>query len=452
MVSSLSPALPAHYWLAHCRVPSALLTPDLAHLRVAASVPSLSSLEDLVELHLEIRDGRLVSMLPATVSLPDSVATWQRRQGLVWPCFVDLHTHLDKGHIWPRQPNREGTFQAALTGIEVDQHPLWPATDLYPRMDFALRCSYAHGTQALRTHLDSYGLQAQTSFEVIRQLQREWAGRLTIEPVSLVAIDYFEPGAGADLADLVADYDGILGAVVYPNPNLDTYLDRIFTLAQERQLNLDLHTDENLDPTSTGLKQIAAAKLRHNFSGQVVCGHGCSLAMQPLAMVTATIAAIKAADLAVVSLPLCNLYLQDRRAGQQTPRFRGVTLVHELKAAGVPVALASDNCRDPFFAYGDHDMLEVFNQAVRIGHLDTPFDDWPRAVTQTPAQIMGLPQGNGLTLEQPADLILFKARTLNELLSRPQSDRVVIRQGQVIDSTLPDYAELDYLMAVAASM
>ncbi len=34
--------------------------------------------------------------------------------GLVLPCFVDIHTHLDKGHIWPRKPNPDGTWLGAL--------------------------------------------------------------------------------------------------------------------------------------------------------------------------------------------------------------------------------------------------------------------------------------------------------------------------------------------------
>lgn len=32
--------------------------------------------------------------------------------------------------------------------------------------------------------------------------------------------------------------------------------------------------------------------------------------------------------------------------GQRTPRWRGVTLAHEIQAAGIPFALASDNVRD----------------------------------------------------------------------------------------------------------
>ena len=57
--------------------------------------------------------------------------------------------------------------------------------------------------------------------------------------------------------------------------------------------------------------------------------------------------------------------MQDRdQQGRRTPRWRGVTLLHELRSKGIPVAMASDNTRDQFFAYGDLDMLEVFNQVL----------------------------------------------------------------------------------------
>ena len=70
-------------------------------------------------------------------------------------------------------------------------------------------------------------------------------------------------------------------------------------------------------------------------------------------------------NISVVSLPMCNMYLQDRLAGR-TPRLRGVAPLHELDAAGVPVMVASDNTRDPYYAYGDLDMLEVFRETTRI--------------------------------------------------------------------------------------
>ena len=62
---------------------------------------------------------------------------------MVWPCFVDMHTHIDKGHIWPRRPNPDGTFDSALDAVRRDRERRWKAKDVSRRMDFALRSAYA---------------------------------------------------------------------------------------------------------------------------------------------------------------------------------------------------------------------------------------------------------------------------------------------------------------------
>ncbi|NEP46535.1 MAG: amidohydrolase family protein, partial [Okeania sp. SIO2H7] len=238
---------------------------------------------------------------------------------------------------------------------------------------------------------------------------------------------------------------GVLGGVVYMNSDLDEQIERVFVLAKERQLNLDFHVDENGNPESVGLREVARAVIKYQFSGRVICGHCCSLAVQPPGLVMETIELVKEAGIGVVNLPATNIYLQDR-SFQRTPRWRGVTLLHELKRAGVPVAIASDNCRDPFCSFGDRDLLEVFKLAVKIAHLDLPFSDWPQAVTKISAELMGLADVGKIGVGLPADLILFKGRNFSELLSRPESDRVVLRNGKAMDTTLPDYRELDDLI------
>jgi cytosine deaminase len=59
---------------------------------------------------------------------------------------------------------------------------------------------------------------------------------------------------------------------------------------------------------------------------------------------------------------------------------------------------------------------------------------------------MGIAAGR-ITVGAVADLVLFRARSMNELLARPQSDRVVLRAGEPISTRPPDYAELDDLHA-----
>jgi cytosine/creatinine deaminase len=117
-----------------------------------------------------------------------------------------------------------------------------------------------------------------------------------------------------------------------------------------------------------------------------------------------------------------------------------------LPAAGVDVMVASDNTRDPFHAYGDLDLIEVFGEATRIAHLDHCERPWIDAVATTPAQVMGLDGVGRIAVGGPAELIVTRARTFNELLSRPQADRVVLVGGRPIDTTPPDYRELDYLL------
>jgi cytosine deaminase len=406
--------------------------------------------EGLCLVDVEIAAGTIAEIIPAgTKPVPSSgdIPVVDLQGGLVWPCFVDMHTHLDKGHIWERSPNPDGTFASAIEAVRADAQKNWNADDVYQRMEFGLKCSYAHGTKAIRTHIDSAGEQGTVSLEVFEALQAEWGDRLILQAVSLVSLDYFLTPAGEKLADRIAQIGGILGGFAYMNPDLDKQLDRVFALAKERNLNLDFHTDENDDPDSVTLQQVAKTAIRHQFSGQIICGHCCSLAVQPPDLVTEILALVKAANIGIVSLPMCNLYLQDRQS-QATPRWRGVTLLHELKAAGIRVAVASDNCRDPFYGFGDHDVLEVFNMAVRIAHLDRPWGDWSCAVTKTPADLMGLPNLGRIAVGLPADLILFKARNFSELLSRSQGSRTVLRQGREIDTTLPDYRELDDLLRI----
>ncbi|MGD1855261.1 MAG: cytosine deaminase [Leptolyngbyaceae cyanobacterium] len=426
-----------HYWLTNGRVPQCLLDVSLEPIQSLQAFPHQ---EDLVAVDMEIKAGAIARIAPPNTVDLDDKPTVDLAQGLIWPCFVDMHTHLDKGHIWPRCPNPDGTFAGALETVRND-HSNWQADELYHRMEFGLRCSYAHGTQAIRTHLDSFGPLGNINFTVFNELRQQWQGRLNLQAVCLVSLDYFLTPEADSLAQTVAKFGGVLGGVAYMNKDITAQLDRVFTLAKRYGLDLDFHTDESLDPADITLRHVAKAALRHDFQGAITCGHCCSLSVQTPEVVEATLALVRAANIGIVSLPMCNLYLQDRQP-EQTPRYRGVTILHELHQQEIPVALASDNCRDPFFAYGDHDGLDVFKQSVRIGHLDRPFDHWPQSITRRPAQLMGLDIGT-LAPESPADLICFKARTLNELIARNQENRVVLRQGKQIDTTLPDYSELD---------
>jgi len=428
------------YVLRNARLPASLVDGP------AAGPPDS---EGLVVADLLVADGRIAAIGHA---LPTDQPPVDLRGGQLWPGFVELHTHLDKGHIAPRARNPLGTVLGAAAAVAEDRTRHWSAADVERRFDFSLRCAYAHGTVAIRTHIDSYGQQAPISWPVFRRMRDLWRGRMVLQAVSLTLLDSYQGADGEALADLVAASDGILGGVTRLSgpPESQTAeriaagLRRVLDLAAARGLDVDLHVDETDQLLPDGLRLVARAVLDSGFAGRVTCGHCCSLALRPEAARDETIRLVRDAGLAVVSLPMVNLHLQSRQP-HATPRWRGVTAIHELRAAGVPVAVSSDNCRDPFHAFGDLDGLELFREAVRICHFDLDPAGWAPAVTRWPADIMRLPGQGRLAPGAPADLVAFRARRFDELLARPHADRLVLRAGRPLTAELPDYRELDDL-------
>ncbi|PLP60718.1 cytosine deaminase [Mesorhizobium loti] len=417
------------------------------HASLTVGIDGSADADGFVNADIAVEGSRIISIAPHRLGTPPAPDAIELNGRIVLPCFVDCHTHLDKGHIWPRNSNPDGSFAGALRATHADRTERWSAKDVSRRMDFALRTAFAHGTSAIRTHLDSAAPQDAISWPVFENIREHWRGRIDLQAACLVGIEETRDQVWfAGLARRVAEAKGILGAVTYMVPDLEALLDRMFALAIKHDLDLDFHADETDAIDAISLRKIAEAALRHRFEGKVLVGHCCSLARQPDGDVLDTLDKVARAELAVVSLPMCNLYLQDRRNDQTTPRWRGVTLLHEMDARGIPVAVASDNTRDPFYAYGDLDMLEVYRTATRILHLDHPVGDWPRTVAQTPAEVMRLDDVGVLQRGGSADLVVFKGRNWTELLSRPEADRIVIRDGKPIDTSLPDYAELDDLM------
>ncbi len=417
------------------------------HASLTVGFDGLADADGFMSADVAVDGDQIVAIAPHHLGPSSAPGAIDLKGRIVLPCFVDCHTHLDKGHIWPRSPNPDGSFAGALHATHADRTAHWNAGDVSRRMDFALRTAYAHGTKAIRTHLDSAAPQDGISWPVFETMREKWQGRVDLQAACLVGIEETRDETWfAGLTRRVAAARGVLGAVTYMVPDLDALLDRMFALAIEHDLDLDFHADETDAVEAVSLKKIAEAALRHRFEGKILVGHCCSLARQPDDEVLDTLDKVARAKMAVVSLPMCNLYLQDRRHDVTTPRWRGVTLLHEMKARGISVAVASDNTRDPFYAYGDLDMLEVYRMATRILHLDHPVGDWPRAVARTPADVMRLADTGVLQPGGPADLVVFKGRNWTELLSRPEADRIVVRDGRQVDTSLPDYAELDELV------
>ncbi|MFM7444796.1 MAG: amidohydrolase family protein, partial [Tabrizicola sp.] len=74
-----------------------------------ATVPAclLGEAGDLVRVDIAVSGDQIVAPVAG-------MAEFDLKGAMVLPAFVDMHTHLDKGQIWGRTPNPDGTFAGAL--------------------------------------------------------------------------------------------------------------------------------------------------------------------------------------------------------------------------------------------------------------------------------------------------------------------------------------------------
>jgi cytosine deaminase len=379
------PAAPA-YRLCDARVPIAL-----AHQGGIAA-----DREGFAHVDVTIAGGKILSIVPhGGFTLDGDLPAVALGGGIVLPRLIDIHTHLDKGHIWPRRPNPDGTFMGALGAAGADREAHWSAEDVRRRMDFALRCAYAHGTGAVRTHLDSIGPQTAISWPVFDEMRAQWAGRIALQAVSLFVLPtaLTEPERFREVVETTARHGGVLGGVTFlgeaPDGRTDAALDLVFEAAAANGLDLDFHVDESDSEDARTLERIADAAIRHRFRGKIVAGHCCSLALMNDEDARRTIAKVAEARIAVVSLPMCNMYLQDRRRGR-TP----------LLARGRAAPRARDRGRARHGGLRQHPRSVL--RLWRPRHAGGPARGDPhppagsrrprliRAVACTPADIMGL--------------------------------------------------------------
>ena len=418
---------------------TASLTPGLSRAALDADGFALAD--------IAVADGKIAAIAARTTPPPPAAIDLAGR--IVLPCFVDCHTHIDKGHIWPRKPNPDGSFMGALDAAGEDRAARWSAADVARRMDFSLRSAYAHGTKALRTHIDSVAAAGGDLLAGLRGDARALArpdraaGRLPASASRACATRHWF----AALAKRVAAARGVLGAVTYMVPDLEELLDRVFALAIEHGLDLDFHADETDDVSAVSLKKIAEAALWNGFEGKILVGHCCSLARQPDRDVLDTLDKVAQGR----HLRRVAADVQSLSAGPP-PRRHDAALARRDAAA-----------RDEGAGHSGRRRLRQHARSVlclwrsrhagSLPHGDAHPASRPsgRRLAESGRRDAGRNhaarrQPGVLAAGGPADFIIFKGRSWTELLSRPESDRIVVRDGKAIERDMPDYAELDDLM------
>jgi cytosine deaminase len=399
------------------RVPRCLLDP------VACLPPA--DRDGLVSVRIEHAEGRITALQP--VELP---AAQELPLALTPP--VDPHVHLDKAFSGAAFPNPAGTMGGALEANlrELGQRS---GEQVLARAGLALERSWRHGLRALRSHVDSQAQAALEVWEALQQLRARWAGRVDLQLVALAPLAHWRTADGALLARRVASDGGLLGSVVgtpFSPLAWDALgLEALLKQAESLGCGLDLHIDENDAAAAPGVR--ALVRLLERRGGcrvPITCSHASGLALLPAPALARWADRLAAAGVAVVALPFTNLWLLGKREGT-TPLRRPQAPIQQLQAAGVRVAMGSDNVQDPWYPGGDFDPVEMLRLAPVLSHQQPWRRQGLAPFTSEASRLLDLPWDGVLREGAPADLLVLGASSWGDLLARPPRRRV-LRAGQ----------------------
>ena len=380
-------------------------------------------------------DGRVADVLiegevvaevgPSLSTQPDDtvhdMAGW-----LLLPAPAEPHAHLDKALTADLVDNPEGDLMGAIVGWDSVCGAL-TVEDFARRARAAALRLLSSGCTAIRSHVNVGGPSGLRAVEALVKVRHELAPIMDVQLVALIGSPT-DPGLLREALDMGVD---IVGGC--PHLDIDPIgcLDTTVGIAAERGLSVDLHMDETLDPAALWVRDLARLvgppTTRWAPGVTVTASHCVSHGMQDEATQHAVAEELALADVAVVTLPQTNLFLQGR--GVATAQPRGLTGLHALLDAGVTVAGGADNLQDPFNTVGRADPLETAALLVMAGHL-SPAAAYG-AVTAASRRAMGLPPVT-LSVGSPAEVLAVRAPGLRAAIADAPGDRMVFARGRLV--------------------
>lgn len=326
--------------------------------------------------------------------------------------FVETHLHLDKSCILDRCHASKGDLNEAISEVARAKSSFTPE-DVYQRAKRTLERCILNGTTHIRTHLEvdpGIGLKG---LEGVLPLVKEYAWAADLEICVFPQEGMLNnPGTEALMLEALRQSGGMIGACPYTDSDPHGQIDRIFALAREHDLDIDMHLDFTLDPSHMDLIHVCNRAEEFNYGGRVAIGHVSKLSALDPKKFAAAAKQLQSAGVALTVLPSTDIYLMGRAHDHNVPR--GVTPAHKLLHHGVNCSLATNNVLNPFTPFGDCSLLRMANLYANVTQVGTADDiaECFHMVTSRAASLMNL-KCYGLKAGNDADIVVLDCETIH---------------------------------------
>ncbi|HMK71670.1 MAG TPA: amidohydrolase family protein [Xanthobacteraceae bacterium] len=327
---------------------------------------------------------------------------------LVSPGFVETHIHLDKSCIVDRCRSERGDLEEAIAEAARAKAAFTPE-DVHSRAVRTLEKAIQQGTTHMRTHLEVDPGVGLRGLEGVLPLLKQYSWAIDLQICVFPQEGLLNnPGTDELLVEALDRGCRAIGGAPYTDSNPPGQIDRIFELARDYDVDIDLHLD--FGPTADGmdLEHVCKRAEQFQYGGRVAIGHvtkAVSLSMPAFAAMAKRLAD---AGVALTVLPSTDLYLMGREHKHDHNVTRGVVPAHKLLRHGVNCSLSSNNILNPFTPFGDCSQIRMANLYANICQVGKQADmrECFNMVTQRPAAMMRL-NDYGLAVGKSADLVVL---------------------------------------------
>ena len=223
-------------------------------------------------------------------------------------------------------------------------------------------------------------------------------------------------GTGAPSAGSGGSGATVVGGAPRYDTNGAAQIERIFALAKDFDVDVDIHGDGGYTTHDMMAWQICDLTDRIGWRGRAAIGHGNKygcLAEPELAKLGKRLGE---SGVGVSVLPATDLFTSGRH--QEHSVMRGVADANALIAQGANCSIATNNVLNPFTPYGDSSLVRIANMYANVIQRGTEHDlsECFAMITERAARILRK-NDYGIAVGNPADLVVWNASSPAEVIA-----------------------------------
>src|SRR5215470_2048275 len=314
-----------------------------------------------------IADGRIVVIEPGFSA---EAEVYDAEGRLACPGLVESHIHLDKSRIIDRCAPQPRSQLTPVKGVAPLKKSM-TVEDVRCRAEQTLEQCIMHGTTRMRTQVELDPGIGMRGFDAITSLidDYKWAIEIEICVFPQEGLTNY-PGTEELLVEGLKRGARVLGGA----PRYDTdhagQIERIFALAREFDVDIDMHLDMGNTPDAMDIHLVRDLTEKYKRGGRVVVSHMAKLSLLPPDQVVRLARDLANAGISVTVLPATDLFLMGR--DQDHNVRRGVADANLLMEHGVNCSLSSNNILNPATPYGDCSLIRIANLYANVLQVDRP--------------------------------------------------------------------------------